>query len=69
MFVPPREVPSKTPLVSNSAEKVLQWCRERGIGHIETSAKDGTGVQAAMEVRDPTGSQGLMTAKNTSDPK
>ena len=28
---------------------VLSWCRQRGIGHIETSAKDGTGVADAME--------------------
>jgi len=28
---------------------VVEWCRECGMGHIEASAKDGTGVQAAME--------------------
>lgn len=27
----------------------MRWCGQRGFGHIETSAKDGTGVQAAME--------------------
>ena len=26
-------------------EEVLQWCSDRGIGHIETSAKENTGVQ------------------------
>ncbi|CAM9222219.1 unnamed protein product [Phaeothamnion confervicola] len=29
---------------------VLKWCKMQGMGHVETSAKDGTGVQAAMEV-------------------
>lgn len=29
---------------------VFARCRTRGIGHIETSAKDGTGVREAMEV-------------------
>uniref|UniRef100_A0A7S2RVV0 Ras-related protein Rab n=1 Tax=Rhizochromulina marina TaxID=1034831 RepID=A0A7S2RVV0_9STRA len=28
---------------------VTEWCRAHGTGHIETSAKDGTGVQVAME--------------------
>ena len=27
---------------------ILQWCRDNTYGHIETSAKDGTGIQAAM---------------------
>lgn len=27
---------------------LLQWCRENSYGHIETSAKDGSGVEAAM---------------------
>ncbi|RYH31274.1 GTP-binding protein [archaeon] len=27
---------------------VLTWCREHSYGHIETSAKDGHGVEAAM---------------------
>lgn len=27
---------------------ILSWCRELGYGHIETSAKDGNGVEAAM---------------------
>jgi Ras-related protein Rab-7A len=27
---------------------ILSWCRENSYGHIETSAKDGTGVEAAM---------------------
>jgi small GTP-binding protein len=27
---------------------ISQWCREQGYGHIETSAKDGHGVEAAM---------------------
>ena len=31
---------------------VIGWCRQRGIGHIETSALDGTGVDAAMEGRE-----------------
>lgn len=28
---------------------VRTWCSDNGYGHIETSAKDNTGVQAAME--------------------
>lgn len=27
---------------------ILSWCRENGYGHVETSAKDGNGVEAAM---------------------
>jgi Ras-related protein Rab-7A len=27
---------------------ILSWCRENAYGHIETSAKDGYGVEAAM---------------------
>ncbi len=27
---------------------ILQWCRDNSYGHIETSAKDGYGVEAAM---------------------
>jgi hypothetical protein len=27
---------------------VLKWCYENGYGHIETSAKDGSGVETAM---------------------
>lgn len=27
---------------------ILQWCKDRSYGHIETSAKDGFGVEAAM---------------------
>jgi Ras-related protein Rab-7A len=27
---------------------ILSWCRENSYGHIETSAKDGNGVQAAI---------------------
>ncbi len=27
---------------------IMQWCRENSYGHIETSAKDGYGVEAAM---------------------
>jgi len=27
----------------------LEWCRDNTYGHIETSAKDGTGIQAAMQ--------------------
>ena len=27
---------------------VIEWCRENSYGHIETSAKDGKGVEAAM---------------------
>lgn len=27
---------------------ILQWCRDNSYGHIETSAKDGLGVEAAM---------------------
>lgn len=29
--------------------KVLKWCEMQGMGHIETSAKDGTGVEVAMQ--------------------
>ncbi|CAM9493148.1 unnamed protein product [Discosporangium mesarthrocarpum] len=28
---------------------VLRWCEMQGMGHIETSAKDGTGVEVAMQ--------------------
>jgi len=28
---------------------ILNWCRENTYGHIETSAKDGTGIEAAMQ--------------------
>ncbi len=28
--------------------QILSWCRENSYGHIETSAKDGNGVDAAM---------------------
>ena len=27
---------------------ILTWCRDQSYGHIETSAKDGLGVEAAM---------------------
>ena len=27
---------------------VLDWCKDNGYGHVETSAKDGLGVEAAM---------------------
>lgn len=29
---------------------ILSWCRDNSFGHIETSAKDGVGVEAAMTV-------------------
>mmetsp|Transcript_93907 Transcript_93907/g.184130 ORF Transcript_93907/g.184130 Transcript_93907/m.184130 type:complete len:234 (-) Transcript_93907:88-789(-) len=29
-------------------KEILTWCRENSYGHIETSAKDGLGVEAAM---------------------
>jgi GTPase SAR1 family protein len=29
-------------------EPLLEWCRDNSYGHIETSAKDGFGVQAAI---------------------
>jgi hypothetical protein len=32
----------------NSCEKVEIWCREQGYGLVETSCKDGYGVEAAM---------------------
>ena len=28
---------------------ILNWCRERGLGHVTASAKDGSGVIAAVE--------------------
>jgi GTPase SAR1 family protein len=28
--------------------QISQWCRDQGYGHIETSAKEGSGVEAAM---------------------
>ena len=37
---PPEDRPDQAP--------VLEWCRENSYGHIETSAKDGKGVHAAM---------------------
>ncbi|CAM9136073.1 unnamed protein product [Scytosiphon promiscuus] len=30
-------------------KRVLKWCEMQGMGHIETSAKDGTGVEVAMQ--------------------
>lgn len=32
----------------NSCEKVELWCRDQGYGLVETSCKDGYGVEAAM---------------------
>lgn len=32
---------------TNTAQ-ITSWCRENGYGHIETSAKDGHGIEAAM---------------------
>lgn len=29
-------------------KEILTWCRDQSYGHIETSAKDGLGVEAAM---------------------
>ncbi|CAM9723537.1 unnamed protein product [Ectocarpus sp. 6 AP-2014] len=29
--------------------RVMKWCEMQGMGHIETSAKDGTGVEVAMQ--------------------
>ncbi|CAM9504726.1 unnamed protein product [Pylaiella littoralis] len=29
--------------------RVIKWCEMQGMGHIETSAKDGTGVEVAMQ--------------------
>ncbi|CAN0454659.1 unnamed protein product [Ectocarpus sp. 12 AP-2014] len=29
--------------------RVVKWCEMQGMGHIETSAKDGTGVEVAMQ--------------------
>ena len=40
---------SRSEEVALDRPAVLAWCRQRGIGHVETSAKDGTGVDAAME--------------------
>ena len=34
---------------STDQSAVLAWCSDNGYGHIETSARDGTGVRAAME--------------------
>ena len=28
---------------------ILEWCRANTYGHMEASAKDGTGIQAAMQ--------------------
>jgi hypothetical protein len=32
-----------------SQQTVLQWCRDNDYGHVETSAKDGSGVHVAMQ--------------------
>ena len=32
----------------NDENQIVQWCRDNSYGHIETSAKDGLGVEAAM---------------------
>ena len=42
MLHPPPRPPARAPPPPSR-------CRQRGIGHVETSAKDGTGVDAAME--------------------
>lgn len=39
----------KSELNTIDQSEVLNWCRDNGYGHIETSAKDGVGVQAAMQ--------------------
>lgn len=33
----------------DSQQTVLQWCRNNSYGHLETSAKDDIGIQAAMQ--------------------
>jgi Ras-related protein Rab-7A len=38
----------RTPESTYDQSMVLKWCRDNEYGHIETSAKDETGVQAAM---------------------
>jgi len=35
--------------VKDSQQTVLQWCRDNAYGHLETSAKDDTGIAAAMQ--------------------
>lgn len=39
-------LPPDVPRVDQSS--IVDWCRENSYGHIETSAKDGFGVEAAM---------------------
>ena len=29
--------------------KILEWCKLNTYGHVETSAKDGSGLEAAMQ--------------------
>jgi Ras-related protein Rab-7A len=31
-------------------EEVLEWCQSNGYGHVDTSAKDDTGIDVAMQV-------------------
>ena len=47
--IAPKTDASRSEEVALDRPAVLAWCRQRGIGHVETSAKDGTGVDAAME--------------------
>ena len=38
----------RTDIVNDEDNQILSWCRDQSYGHIETSAKDGVGVEAAM---------------------
>jgi len=56
VFFPIVVVGNKVDMMNPKDEKVaayqkpiLDWCKENTYGHIETSAKEGTGVQAAMQ--------------------
>jgi Ras-related protein Rab-7A len=33
-----------------SSKRAMNWCKERGMGYFEVSARDGTGVESAFEV-------------------
>lgn len=54
-FFPVVVIGNKTDIRDNNPEDkridqsgILTWCRDNSYGHIETSAKDGVGVEAAM---------------------
>jgi len=41
--------PSTSPRLQDHTSRILSWCSSRGLGHVTASAKDGCGVEAAVE--------------------